>query len=131
MSQINENCNYTKEHEWIRKEDNSEFFLVGLTDFAQDQLGDVVFVELPEVGAEVKQGKAFGVVESVKTASDLLAPVSGEVVAINDSLENEPHNVNESPYENGWMIKIKVTNEKEFESLLSPSVYADLIAENE
>ena len=95
---------YTKEHEWVKID--GDVALVGITDFAQDQLGDVVYVELPKVGDRVEMMKPFGVIESVKTASDLYAPVSGEVVEVNASVVDEPQVVNEAPYERGWLIKV-------------------------
>jgi glycine cleavage system H protein len=115
---------YTSEHEWVRI-DNGEA-VVGITEFAQDQLGDVVFVELPPVGTRVEQNKQFGVVESVKTASDLYSPLSGEVVAINEMLADEPQAVNDAPYGDGWMIRVRPDNIAELDSLLSADQYADL-----
>ena len=96
---------YTTEHEWIKPE--GEHYIVGITAFAQDQLGDIVYVELPKVGDQVEAGRAFGVIESVKTASDLYAPVTGEVVAVNSELIDQPQSVNDDPYDAGWMIKIR------------------------
>jgi glycine cleavage system H protein len=96
---------YSKEHEWVKAD--GDLAVVGITDFAQDQLGDVVYVELPKVGDQVRQFEIFGVIESVKTASDLYAPVSGTVVAINDALADDPAQVNDSPYEAGWLIKVR------------------------
>jgi glycine cleavage system H protein len=115
---------YTSEHEWVRI-DNGEA-VVGITEFAQDQLGDVVYVELPPVGTRVEQNKQFGVVESVKTASDLYSPLSGEVVAINETLADEPQVVNDEPYGDGWMIRVRPDNVAELDSLLSAEQYADL-----
>src|SRR5919197_6042419 len=102
---------YTSEHEWIKPEGDS--YLVGITSFAQDQLGDIVYVELPKVGERVEAGKAFGVIESVKTASDLYAPVSGEVVEVNTELVDQPQTVNEEPYAGGWMIRIRADDTRE------------------
>lgn len=116
---------YTKEHEWIRVEGN--IGVVGITAFAQDQLGDVVFVEVPPVGKEFKQAAQFGVVESVKTVSDLYLPVSGKVIEVNASLENAPEQVNQDPYGAGWMVKIEVTNPAEVESLLTAAQYAEFV----
>jgi glycine cleavage system H protein len=99
------NYRYTNEHEWLRID--GENAVVGITDFAQSELGDVVFVELPAVGSQVKQGETFGVVESVKAASDLYAPVSGEVVEVNAALQDAPDLVNKEPFEGGWMIKVR------------------------
>ena len=114
---------YTKEHEWIRQE--GDVVVVGITHHAQDQLGDVVYVELPEVGASVEEGDTFGTVESVKAVSDLYAPVTGEVVAINEVLEDAPESVNTDAYGEGWMIKVKVSGETE--GLMSPADYQALL----
>jgi len=119
---------YTEEHEWVLLED--EVASVGITDFAQDQLGDVVFVELPEVGTQVVAGKAFGVVESVKAVSDIYAPLSGEVVEINEDLIDAPETINTSPYEDGWMIKIQISDASQVDELLDAEAYQGLI-ENE
>ncbi|WP_249871203.1 glycine cleavage system protein GcvH [Oceanobacillus saliphilus] len=116
---------YSKEHEWIKKEDGK--VRIGITDFAQDELGDIVFVELPEVGDELTADEPFGSVESVKTVSELYAPVSGKVVEVNEELEDSPEFVNESPYEKAWMLVIETTNESELEELLSPDQYKELI----
>lgn len=112
---------YTKEHEWVRVRGSEAE--VGITDFAQGELGDVVFVELPSVGARVQQMKSFGTIDAVKTVSDLFAPVSGEVSAINTDLKENPALINQSPYEKGWMVRIKMTNPAETEALLSPEAY--------
>lgn len=121
MSNTPAGLKYTKEHEWIKVEGNVG--VVGITHFAQDQLGDVVFVELPPVGRTLKAGEQFGVVESVKTVSDLYSPVSGKVVAINSDLEGTPETVNGEPYEGGWMIKIELANPAEVEALLDAAAY--------
>ncbi|MBT6177833.1 MAG: glycine cleavage system protein GcvH [Deltaproteobacteria bacterium] len=114
---------YTKEHEWIRQE--GDVVVVGITHHAQDQLGDVVYVELPEVGVSIEEGDTFGTVESVKAVSDLYAPVTGEVVAINEVLEDAPESVNTDAYGDGWMIKVKVSGETE--GLMSPADYQALL----
>jgi glycine cleavage system H protein len=134
MSDIPQGLLYTKEHEWIKVEDGIATF--GITQHAQEQLGDIVFVELPEVGDEVEQFTECGVVESVKTASDLFSPVSGTVEEANSSLlqeidgeDNEefhPEYVNHDPYGKGWMLKVKLSDESELENLLSPADYAKL-----
>jgi len=112
---------YTKEHEWVRlKGEEAE---VGITDFAQGELGDVVFVELPAMGARLTQMKSFGTIDAVKTVSDLFAPVSGEVAAINTELKGHPELINQSPYEKGWMIRIKMSSPAEVEALLSAEGY--------
>lgn len=114
------NLKYTKDHEWIELKDG--IITVGITDFAQNSLGDIVFVELPEIGAQLDSEQAFGVVESIKSVSDLYSPLAGEVVDINKSLEDEPEAINTSPYES-WFIKIKLRNESDHQSLLSAQDY--------
>ncbi len=116
---------YTKEHEWVKID--GDVALVGITDFAQDQLGDVVYVELPKVGDRVEMMKPFGVIESVKTASDLYAPVSGEVVEVNASVVDEPQVVNEAPYERGWLIKVRPDDTGEIDRLMTAQQYADSV----
>jgi len=116
-----EDLKYTREHEWVRVVGNKA--IVGITDFAQNQLGDVVFVELPEVGERVKQSEPFGTIESVKAVSDLYAPISGEVIKVNDALEEEPELVNKDPYTEGWMIEIEVKNPDELNNLISSKDY--------
>jgi glycine cleavage system H protein len=118
---------YTTEHEWIKSE--GEHYVVGITAFAQDQLGDIVYVELPKVGDRVEAGKAFGVIESVKTASDLYAPVSGEVVEVNGQLVDQPQSVNDDPYERGWMIKIRAASRDEVDRLLTADQYSEQTGE--
>ena len=118
---------YSKEHEWIKKEGDK--VRIGITDFAQDELGDVVFVELPEVGDELELNEPFGSVESVKTVSELYAPVSGKVVEINEELEDNPEFVNESPYENAWMVVVELSDESELDDLLSAEGYEEEISE--
>jgi len=117
---------YTKDHEWLRLEGNDA--IVGITDFAQDALGDVVFVELPTVGATLTRGQTFGVVESNKTVSDLFAPVSGRVTAVNQELRDEPERVNQDPYGDGWMIRLVVTQRDEVDSLLDAGGYRAFVA---
>jgi glycine cleavage system H protein len=116
-----ENYRYTKEHEWVHMEAGTA--TIGITDHAQKELGDIVYVELPKLGAVVEQGKPFAVVESVKAASDIFAPISGEVVAINDTLTNVPETVNADPHGAGWIAKIKLSAPEEIDRLLSPSDY--------
>ncbi len=117
---------YTAEHEWVSVE--QDVATVGVTDYAQGELGDVVFVELPEVGATVKQMESFGTIEAVKAVSDLFAPVSGEVVEINLVLADAPDTVNRDPYVTGWMIRIKMSDPSELDSLLSADEYKDKIS---
>lgn len=118
---IPEGLKYSREHEWVRVEGSRAY--IGITDYAQDELGDIVYVELPEVGAEVKAGDTFGTVESVKTVSDLYAPVSGRVVEVNEALANAPEKVNESPYEEAWMIVVEMADPSELEALLDAEAY--------
>ena len=122
-----EEFKYTEEHEWVMVE--KELATIGVTDFAQDALGDVVFVELPEVGAVLEVGKPFGVVESVKAVSDIYAPISGTVEEINEDLVEAPEIINTSPYEDGWMIKIRMTDASDADALMSSEDYQALIAE--
>ena len=118
---------YTKEHEWVKVEANEA--TVGITDYAQKELGDIVFVELPDVNEELEQSKRFGVVESVKTVSDLFSPLNGKVIEVNTSLEAEPELVNASPFENGWMLKLEIKNKEEIKTLLSAADYKKLVEE--
>jgi len=124
-----EELKYTEEHEWVLVEE--EIVTVGITDFAQDALGDVVFVELPEVGTQVEIGKPFGVVESVKAVSDVYAPVSGEVVEVNEELPDAPEVINTSPYEDGWMIKIRLGDPAQLDDLLDAEAYQEFVAEQD
>lgn len=122
MSNIPANLRYTESHEWIL--DNGDGTVtIGITDHAQESLGDVVFVDLPEVGQELGTGEEFGVIESVKAASDLYAPLAGEVVEVNESLEDAPETVNEAPYEGGWIAKLKLADEGELSKLLDAEAY--------
>ena len=121
MSNIPKDLKYTREHEWAKQE--GDRVRVGITAYAQEQLGDVVFVELPKVGAKVSASKAFGVVESVKAVSDLFAPVSGEIVEANAELTQKPETVNADPYGKGWMILIKPSNKAEWDQLLTAQQY--------
>lgn len=125
MSNIPAELKYQESHEWVREEGDGTL-VIGITDHAQDQLGDVVFVELPEVGANLAAGDEMGVVESVKAASDIFAPVTGEVVAINPALEDSPELVNSDPYSEGWFIKMKPADAAELNGLLDASAYGDV-----
>ena len=118
---------YTTEHEWIKAE--GDHYVVGITAFAQDQLGDIVYVELPKVGDHLEAGKTFGVIESVKTASDLYAPVGGEVIEVNPELVDQPQIVNDDPYQSGWMIKVRVEDATQIEQLLTADQYSDQIGD--
>tara|TARA_Y100001934_G_scaffold279210_1_gene382357 strand:+ start:272 stop:649 length:378 start_codon:yes stop_codon:yes gene_type:complete len=117
---------YTKDHEWVREE--AGLYVVGITHHAQEQLGDVVFAELPEVGDTITADESFGTVESVKAVSDLFAPMTGEVVEVNGALEDAPETVNSEPYEGGWMIKLKTDDTAQFDDLMSASDYSAHIA---
>lgn len=125
-SQIPSNLKYTKDHEWALIEGDT--VTVGITDFAQSQLGDIVFVELPEVGTALEAGGTFGVVESIKSVSDLYSPITGEVLEANNDLEGEPEKCNEAPYES-WLVKIKCTQMADLEQLLSPDDYEKVCEE--
>ncbi|MBW6521863.1 MAG: glycine cleavage system protein GcvH [Desulfoarculaceae bacterium] len=128
MMDFPEELKYTEEHEWIAIE--ADIATIGISDFAQNQLGDVVFVELPEVGDELEAGKPFGVVESVKAVSDVYSPLSGEVIDINEDLPDAPELLNTSPYEDGWMIKIRLSNPQELGDLLDAAAYQELVADD-
>lgn len=123
--EIKDGLKYTKEHEWVKVE--GDVATVGITDYAQKQLGDVVFVELPQVETKVEQMKPFGVIEAVKAVSDLFSPLSGEVIEVNTQLESQSNLINSDPYGQGWIIKIKVKDPKELEALLSPADYRKLM----
>lgn len=117
---------YSKEHEWVATEETVA--TVGITDYAQDQLGEIVYVELPAVGDKISKDDAFGVVESVKAVSDIYAPVSGTVVEVNQELPESPEMINEDPYGDGWLVKVKVSDPAELDDLLDNDEYEDLIA---
>ena len=123
MANIPENLHYSKDHEWVRVEGASA--VVGITDHAQEQLGDVVYVELPKPGDEFPANEAFGSVESVKAVSEVFSPVSGKVESANESLNDEPEKVNQDPYGEGWMIKVKMSSPGEVDSLLTAAEYED------
>ena len=129
MSEYPESYRYTKDHEWVSLE--KDIATMGITDYAQDELGDIVYVELPEMSTELTANDTFGVIESVKAVSDLFAPMSGEVVEINESLEEEPELVNEDPHGDGWMIKVKISDITEFDSLMTSEEYEEYIAEEQ
>ncbi|UOR11796.1 glycine cleavage system protein GcvH [Halobacillus amylolyticus] len=119
---------YSEEHEWVKEEDSK--VRIGITDFAQSELGDIVFVELPEVGDDIEADEPFGSVESVKTVSELYAPLSGKVVEINEELEDSPEFVNESPYDKAWMIVVEPNDSSEMDELMSPEQYEEMINED-
>ncbi len=120
---------YTKEHEWCRIQGPRA--IIGITDHAQDQLGDIVYVELPEVGDQVKKGEAFGVVESTKAVSELFSPVTGKVVEVNDPLSDAPETINEDPYEEGWMIQVEMASPAELGDLMDASTYGKFVVEEQ
>ena len=122
---VPEDLKYTKDHEWVRVE--GESIVVGITDFAQKELGDIVYVDVDTEGETIEKEEVFGSVEAVKTVSDLMMPVSGEIVAFNDALEDEPELVNSDPYGDGWMIKVLVSDFTELDSLLSADQYKELV----
>lgn len=123
---VPKNLKYTNDHEWVKIED--DIATIGITHFAQGELGDIVYVEVDTVGESLVKEEVFGSVEAVKTVSDLFMPISGEIIEFNESLESNPEKVNENPYENGWMIKIKVSNISELDDLLSPEDYENTIS---
>jgi glycine cleavage system H protein len=122
---VPENLRYTKDHEWIRVE--GEAGVIGITDHAQEELGDIVYVELPKVGARLEQASSFGSVESVKAVSDIYCPVSGEVAEVNQALAEAPEKVNDDPYGNGWLIKLKLTNATQVDQLMTAAQYTEYI----
>ena len=126
QSQIPEHLIYSESHEWLQLE--SDIATIGITDFAQTELGDIVFAELPEVGEHLKRGETFGTLEAVKTVADLITPASGEVLEVNDSLAEEAEQINEDPYGGGWLLKIRIDDSADLNDLLSAQDYANLIA---
>jgi len=126
MADYPESLKYTKEHEWSRI--NGKIAVIGITEFAKDQLGDVVYLELPEVGAEIKRGQPFGVVESTKAVSEQFAPLTGKVTKVNQELVDAPEGINESPHEKGWMIEIEMSSPQEAAGLLDAKQYEELVA---
>lgn len=124
---IPSNLKYTKDHEWIRVE--GEFAFIGITDFAQGELGDIVYLEIETVGETLAKEEIFGTIEAVKTVSDLFMPVSGEIIEMNEALANAAELVNKDPYDEGWLVKIKVSNPAELDELLSADAYIQMISE--
>ncbi len=125
MSNVPNELKYSREHEWVRVEGNRA--IIGITEFAQGELGDIVFVELPEAGATLSANDTFGTVESVKTVSDLYAPVSGTIVEVNAALVDSPEKVNEAPYGDGWMIVVELSDASELDNLLTSEAYTEFI----
>lgn len=128
MSLVPDHLKYTEEHEWIELSDDG-VATVGITDFAQGELGDIVFIELPDVERMLARAESFGTIEAVKTVEDLYAPVSGEVVAVNKELLETPTLINSSPYDDGWILKLRIANESEIETLLSAAQYREQIGD--
>ena len=124
--QIPNNLKYSKEHEWVRVEGNN--VVVGISDYAQSQLGDIVFVELPEIGASVIAGKRFSVVESVKAVSDIFSPVSGKILAVNEGLNDAPEKINQAPYGDGWIAVIEMSDSNQLTELMDDTAYAAQVA---
>lgn len=122
---VPENLKYTKDHEWIRVE--GDVAVIGVTDYAQSQLGDIVYVEIETEGDELDKEEVFGTIEAVKTVSDMYMPISGEVIEVNEDLEDAPDSVNKDPYGDGWMIKVRISDESQLEDLLSVEAYKELI----
>ena len=126
MSNIIDNLKYSEDHEWAKVDGDT--ITVGITDHAQSELGDIVFVELPEVGDEVAKGDSFGTIEAVKTVAELYAPISGEILEVNESLEDEAETINSAPYEGGWIVKMKVSDTSELDSLMDAEGYKNHIS---
>ncbi len=122
---VPKNLKYNSEHLWVKV--NGDKALIGVTDFAQDQLGDIIYVDIPEAGYELEQNESFGTIESAKSVSELYAPLGGQVTRINESLKDEPELINEEPYDSGWILEVKLNNENEVEELLSPEQYEELL----
>ena len=129
MSEIPQDLLYTEDHEYVKSTDDANVVAVGITDYAQGELGDVVYVELPKVGAKFGQHDVFGTIEAVKAVSELFSPVAGEVVEVNGRLDGEPALVNTAPYTDGWMVKIKLSNASEKNSLLNAAAYTAQLGE--
>ena len=123
--QLPKDIKYTEDHEWVLLK--GDIAIVGITDFAQSELGDIIFIENPSINQEVKQKDSIGTIEAVKTVADIFAPVSGLIIEVNDSIESTPELINESPFSNGWILKIKVSDQVEYDNLLSSSEYEKLI----
>ena len=121
-----DNLKYTKDHEWVLVEGNT--VTVGITEFAQGELGDIVFVDIPSEGETLNEQEVFGTVEAVKTVSDLYMPVSGEVTELNEKLEDSPELINSDPYGDGWMVKITLSDTKQLDSLMTPEAYSDMVS---
>ena len=123
---VPENCKFTEKHEWVSVEGNEAF--IGITDYAQGELGDIVYIEIETEGEKLAKGEAFGTIEAVKTVSDMFMPVAGEVLAFNNKLEDQAELVNKDPYGEGWLIRVSIDNPEELDELLSPEQYRELIS---
>ncbi|MDN5353725.1 MAG: glycine cleavage system protein [Candidatus Cloacimonadota bacterium] len=124
---VKEDLYYTESHEWVRVEGNDAY--IGITDYAQHELGDIVFVELPEVGDELESGETLGSIEAVKAVEDIVSPISGEVLEINEALEDKPEIINQDAYDDGWLVKMTISDKDELENLLDAQAYKELIEE--
>jgi glycine cleavage system H protein len=127
MSKIPEKLKYSKEHEWVKLE--GDLVVIGITDHAQEKLGEIVYLELPAKGERIDKEEAFGVVESTKAVSDIYAPVTGEIVEVNTGLVTTPERINKDPYEDGWLVKVKVSDKNDLNGLLTEKEYADFLKE--
>lgn len=125
MSLIPQDLFYSEEHEWVKV--NEDSLIIGITDFAQEQLTDIVYVELPEEGSSIATGEGFGVVESVKSVSDIYAPVTGQIISVNENVIDAPEMINESPYEDGWLVKVKIEDESQLDDLMGADEYKAFI----
>jgi len=123
---VPEKLKYTKEHEWVKKQESE--IIIGITDYAQSELGDIVFVELPNIGDKFNQNDTLGTIEAVKTVADIFSPVSGSIVEVNNEIEDNPEYVNSDPYNKGWLVKIRIEDESCLESLLSSQEYSEMIS---
>ena len=129
MAEIPKDLLYTEEHEYVKKTGDPKVVAIGITDYAQGELGDIVYLELPSVGAKFKKHDVFGTIEAVKAVSELFSPVSGEIVEVNGQLEKEPQLVNSAPYADGWMVKMKLSDESELKGLLDAAAYESHIGQ--
>lgn len=124
---VKEGYLYTETHEWVKIE--GEEALIGITDYAQHELGDIVYVEMPEIGDALEAGEAFGSIEAVKAVEDLISPISGEVIEINDALQDQPELINKSAFDKGWLVRVRITDQEELDNLLQATAYKQLIEE--
>lgn len=127
MADVPDDLKYSEDHEWVRYDENSGVATIGITDYAQGELGDIVYLELPDVGTEVRKKETAGTIEAVKAVAELYAPVSGKIVEVNRSLEEKPETVNKEPYGDGWMLRVEVTDASELDDLMDASGYRDHI----